>query len=154
MAQGSTGRDESRYAGFWWRALALLVDVLVVQILSFLAGVLIGGAIFLFSSAPLEQTNPYPPRWVVLMVNLTIPWLYFALMESSRLQGTIGKRVTRLRVTDLDGGRLSFGRATVRHFAKFISVLIIFIGFAMAGFTRRKQGLHDMIAGALVVRPV
>lgn len=153
MTHGSTGRGESRYAGFWWRALALLVDVLAVAALSFVAGVLIGGAIFLFSPAPLEQTNPYPPRWLVNMVNLAIPWLYFALMESSRLQGTLGKRLTGLTVTDVDGGRLSFTRATVRHFAKFLSVLIFFIGFVMAGFTRRKQALHDMIAGALVVRP-
>jgi len=144
--------SEPRYAGFWWRALALLVDLFVVQLGSFLAGVLIAGAIFLFSPAPLEQTNPFPPRWVVWAVNLALPWLYFALMESSRLQATLGKRLTRLAVTDVYGERMSFLRASARHFGKFLSIATAFIGFAMAGFTRRKQALHDLLAGALVAR--
>ena len=79
-------------------------------------------------------------------------WLYFALMESSSSQATIGKMALSLRVTDLSGERVTFGRASGRHFAKWISILTFFVGFMMAGWTAKKQALHDMIAGTLVVR--
>jgi uncharacterized RDD family membrane protein YckC len=79
-------------------------------------------------------------------------WLYEAAMESSSKQATLGKMVLGMRVTDLQGNRISFARATVRHFSKYISAMIIFIGYIMAGFTDRKQALHDMIAGTLVRR--
>ncbi|QIG54977.1 RDD family protein [Altererythrobacter sp. BO-6] len=66
------------------------------------------------------------------------------------MQGTPGKRALGLIVTDLDGGRISPMRAVGRYFAKILSTIILFIGFIMIGFTERKQGLHDMIAGTLV----
>ena len=77
---------------------------------------------------------------------------YFSLLESSRWQATLGKRVCGLRVTRLDGGRISLRRALGRYFAKFLSALILLIGFAMIAWTRRKQGLHDILADTLVVR--
>jgi uncharacterized RDD family membrane protein YckC len=86
------------------------------------------------------------------LVALVIRWLYFALMESSAWQATLGKKILGIQVTGLDGRRIGFGRATGRFFGKFISALILSIGFIMAGFTERKQALHDMIAGTLVVR--
>jgi uncharacterized RDD family membrane protein YckC len=55
-------------------------------------------------------------------------------------------------VTDLNGDRISFGKASGRFFGKIISRLILGIGFFMIGFTEKKQGLHDMIAGCLVVK--
>jgi uncharacterized RDD family membrane protein YckC len=79
-------------------------------------------------------------------------WLYFALLESSSWQGTLGKKALGLIVTDMMGRRISFARATGRHFAKIISGMILLIGYLMAGFTERKQALHDMIAGCLVFR--
>ena len=79
-------------------------------------------------------------------------WLYFSLMESSRLQATVGKLAVGIVVTDENGMRIGFGRATGRYFAKFISAIILGIGYLMAGWTQRKQALHDMIAGTLVVR--
>jgi uncharacterized RDD family membrane protein YckC len=78
-------------------------------------------------------------------------WLYFSLMESSKRQATLGKLALGIQVTDMDGKRVSFGKATGRHFGKFISALILFFGFFMAGWTEKKQGLHDMMAGCLVV---
>jgi uncharacterized RDD family membrane protein YckC len=57
-----------------------------------------------------------------------------------------------MKVTDLNGARISFGRATARHFAKVLSAFVLFIGFIMVGFTERKQGLHDLLAGTLVRR--
>ena len=79
-------------------------------------------------------------------------YLYYAFMESSANQATVGKIALGLKVTDTDGGRISFGRALGRTFAKILSVLTLFIGFIMAGFTDRKQALHDKIAHTLVVK--
>jgi uncharacterized RDD family membrane protein YckC len=81
-----------------------------------------------------------------------ISWLYFALMESSGSQGTLGKRLLGIRVTDLQGGRIGFGKATGRYFGKILSGMVFMVGFLMAGFTEKKQALHDMLAGTLVVR--
>jgi uncharacterized RDD family membrane protein YckC len=78
-------------------------------------------------------------------------WLYFALMESSSKQGTLGKMALSIVVTDVNGNRITFGRATGRYFGKILSGLILYIGYIMVAFTEKKQGLHDMIAGTLVV---
>jgi uncharacterized RDD family membrane protein YckC len=79
-------------------------------------------------------------------------WLYFSLMESSSSQGTLGKIACGLKVTDTRGRRISFGRATGRYFAKILSGLTLGIGYLMVGWTRQKRGLHDFVAGTLVVR--
>jgi uncharacterized RDD family membrane protein YckC len=84
-------------------------------------------------------------------ISMIIAWLYYALLESSSKQATVGKMALALVVTDLQGRRISFGRATGRHFSKIISGAILMIGFIMAGVTARKQALHDMIAGTLVL---
>jgi uncharacterized RDD family membrane protein YckC len=84
-------------------------------------------------------------------VILILDWLYFALMESSSKRATLGKMALGIIVTDLEGKRISFGRATGRFFSKILSGIIIYIGFIMVPFTDKKQGLHDMIAGTLVI---
>ena len=89
---------------------------------------------------------------VSIAISLCANWIYEAAMESSSRQATVGKMALGLKVTDLKGRRVSFARATGRHFAKFISGMILLIGYIMAGFTERKQALHDMIAGTLVIR--
>jgi uncharacterized RDD family membrane protein YckC len=73
-------------------------------------------------------------------------------MESSPQQATLGKMALGLKVTDLQGERLSFARATGRYFGKIVSSLILFVGFMMAGWTEKKQALHDIMAGTLVVK--
>ena len=73
-------------------------------------------------------------------------------MESSRRQATLGKMALGIRVTDLDGRRVSFARASGRWFGKILSSLIFGIGYLMVAFTEKKQGLHDMIAGTRVMR--
>ncbi|MDD1681583.1 MAG: RDD family protein, partial [Methanoregula sp.] len=85
------------------------------------------------------------------IVLIVIPWLYFAGFESSRSQATPGKLLMHIVVTDMTGNKPTFARVTLRHFAKFVSALIIFIGFLMIGLTQRRQGLHDRIAGCLVL---
>jgi uncharacterized RDD family membrane protein YckC len=73
-------------------------------------------------------------------------------MESSSRQATVGKMTLGLKVTDLAGRRISFARASGRYFAKYVSSMTLLIGYIMAGFTERKQALHDIIAGTLVIR--
>jgi len=86
-------------------------------------------------------------------ISLAVTWLYHAWMESSEWQATVGKKALGLVVTDMAGRRVSFGRATGRHFAKIVTNMVpVFIGYIMAGFTQNKQALHDMIAGCLILR--
>ena len=82
---------------------------------------------------------------------IVVPWLYFAGFESSRSQATPGKVLMHLVVTDMQGLKPTFARTSLRFFGKFISTLIIFIGFLMIAFTQKRQGLHDRIAGCLVL---
>jgi uncharacterized RDD family membrane protein YckC len=151
------------YAGFWVRFLAFLIDnavmgigfVLILIPLIFLTG--LGG--FIGEIHPNEDMNDvgifmlFGLLFLAATVSLLLTWLYHALMESSEWQATLGKKVLGLVVTDMAGRRVSFGRATGRHFAKIITNMVpAFIGYIMAGFTERKQALHDMIAGCLVLR--
>ena len=140
--------NDAEYAGFWARFCAAFLDLLIVTILSAGAGFVVG-----FSAA--FSGNHWGPSAYQLLgsiVGLIVNWIYFAGMESSLRQGTLGKRAMGIIVTDLSGERVSFGRATGRHFGKIVSALILCIGFIMAAFTERKQALHDMMAECLVVR--
>ncbi|MGB8355591.1 MAG: protein kinase, partial [Chthoniobacteraceae bacterium] len=81
------------------------------------------------------------------------PWfllIYWILMESSIYQASIGKMMTGIRVVDSNGHRLSLVRATGRNISKIVSCLTLMIGFMMAGWTKRKQALHDIMAGCYV----
>ena len=152
-----------RYAGFWLRFVAHLIDHIVLGIPFFL---IVMVPIFLFGGLHLlaHRGVPGPPdpvfvaaiflRFFFLIVLFVVAqWLYFAGMESSAREATFGKAAMSLRVTGLTGQHLSFGHATGRYFAKIISGLIpLGIGYFMAGFTEKKQALHDMIAGTLVLR--
>jgi uncharacterized RDD family membrane protein YckC/Tfp pilus assembly protein PilE len=131
------------YAGFWRRVAAYLVDLVVLIILGFAIGLVLGlieGVVFRHAIDAFNR-----------LAGMATGWLYFALQESSPAQATLGKRAVGLRVTDRRGERIGFGRATGRFFGKYISAILLCIGFMMAGWTRRKQGLHDMMAGTLVV---
>jgi uncharacterized RDD family membrane protein YckC len=85
------------------------------------------------------------------LLTTVVAWLYFAFCESSAWQGTLGKLALGIRVTDMQGRRISVPRALGRYPAKFLSAIILFVGFMMAGWTQRKQALHDMICGTLVL---
>jgi uncharacterized RDD family membrane protein YckC len=119
------------YAGFWKRVAALLIDSIVIS-----------------AASGLLTAVTFGMAWFSIFF---LPWVYEAIMLSSEKQATFGKMLLGIAVTDLNGSRISFGRATGRHFAKWLSALILGIGFLMAAFTERKQALHDMIADTLVV---
>ncbi|HYT24556.1 MAG TPA: RDD family protein [Candidatus Polarisedimenticolia bacterium] len=160
---GYAAQARVEYAGFWPRFLALLIDnvvmgigfVLVLIPLIFLTG--LGG--FLSQIHPDEELNDagifvlIGLIFLAATVSLVFTWLYHALMESSEWQATVGKKALGLVVTDMAGQRVSFARSTGRHFGKIITNMVpFFIGYIMAGFTAKKQALHDMLAGCLVLR--
>jgi len=154
------------YAGFWLRVVANLLDgfilavpvgiVIVILILSSSLGTFMHN----FPNPP-DPPDPSEAFGVALAIGIGVfillaivgNWLYFACFESSTWQATPGKKVLNIAVTDMTGARITFGRASGRFFAKFITRLIpLGIGFILAGITERKQALHDMIASTLVLR--
>ncbi len=149
------------YAGFWRRFGAAIVDLILLGIGGYLLLYLIDAAgVPMFESAEygtevgdLSASAEFSMELTALglVVQEVWQWLYLALFESSKLQATPGKLALGLRVTDLRGNRIGFWRSTARNLAKIISAVILFVGFMMAGWTQRKQALHDMIAGCLVV---
>jgi len=80
-----------------------------------------------------------------------VVWIYYAAMESSSLQATLGKKALGLKVTDLQGARVGFLRASGRYWGKLISVISFGAGFAMIFFTRERQAFHDYVAGCVVL---
>ena len=135
------------YAGFWKRFAAFILDYLIVMVLGLVAGGIVG-FIYGMSVTPPDKKIA---EALGAIAGLLVWWLYFAIMESSRKQATLGKMALGIRVVNLEGGHISFARATGRNFAKILSGLILMIGYLMAGFSARKQALHDMVAGCLVV---
>lgn len=157
----SAGEGQVSYAGFWRRFGAMIVDGIVVGV---------GGTAIVFAleaaGLPMFESAEYGAEMQGLSASADFAlsytplgsavwivgeWLYVALFESSKLQATPGKLALGLRVTDLEGRRIGFWRATGRNLGKIVSALILFVGFMMAGWTKRKQALHDMMAGCLVV---
>jgi uncharacterized RDD family membrane protein YckC len=134
---------ESPYAGFWKRFLAYILDSVVLVI-----GLIVFAMLLAALGLDIEDSDAEP---LVSLSFLALIWLYFALMESSSLQATLGKLTLGIKVTDLNGERVSLARASGRFFAKFVSLLLFCAGYVMVGLTARKQGLHDIIAGCLVL---
>ena len=153
------------YAGFWKRAAAWFIDSLVIAMGTSLIRPIIGPFLINAQTAQKlqqmqDKTIPFDPHVfaeilpagvVILTLSIVLPWLYFALMESSSKQATLGKMALGIKVVGLDGNRISFGRAFGRTLSKIVSRLILTIGYYMAGATRRKQALHDKMAGTYVV---
>jgi len=138
------------YAGFWTRFAAVLIDGIIIGIIQGILSVFAIGSAFVSSA---NDPNAFVSRFVKLyLIIFLIQWLYFALMESSAGQATLGKKAMGIKVTDEQGNRISFGRASGRFFSKFISSIIVCIGYLMMLWSDKKQCLHDKIAGTLVVR--
>lgn len=152
------------HAGFWKRVAAYILDAIILYIPQMLIEKALGGDA---AKAALQQAsldalgNPdammaanmhyYATMWPAMLLILVMGVLYFAVCESSAWQGTLGKLALGIRVTDLQGRRISFPRALGRYFAKILSAIILGIGFLMVAWTQRKQGLHDMICDTLVL---
>jgi uncharacterized RDD family membrane protein YckC len=138
------------YAGFWLRVAAFLIDGMILTAGYFI--LMFAVAFSLLAQGPEPQmAESLGFIFGLWLVSVIVPWLYVALMESSSKQATLGKMACGIKVTDLAGNRISFGRATGRHFAEAIIGFTFLVGYVMAAFTQRRQALHDMIASTVVV---
>jgi uncharacterized RDD family membrane protein YckC len=142
------------YAGFWLRAWAGAIDVALEASGALLLTFAIDLALRRFGR--LLGISPFVSKVATGMAFILIlavgSWLYCAFTESSSWRATVGKRVLGLQVVTADGDKVGFGQATVRHFMKFLSLFFLTIGFMMAGWTKRRQALHDMPSDCLVIR--
>ena len=130
-----------KYAGFWIRFWAYVIDCIFLTLLSI--------PYALWSAIAHTPVSSESPSFYV--ISWLVGWLYFSLFEASAWQATPGKRIMGLRVADLMGRRISFLRATGRYFSKIISGIILCIGYIMIGLTEKKQGLHDTMASTFVL---
>jgi uncharacterized RDD family membrane protein YckC len=140
------------FAGFWLRAVACFIDTILI------AAIFVLGASFfpstfekLLPTTPPSLTAMPQPAPLVIVLLVSLGCLYYTVFEASSWQATPGKRILKLYVTDLNGQRISIQRALIRNLARQISG-IFFIGYVIAGFTEKKQALHDIIASCLVFR--
>lgn len=145
--------NQQHYAGFWFRVIAAIVDVIICQIAVIIIVLPLGFALGLSMSGTSTQTEiEAVGSGLGTILGILIQWLYFTAQESSAWQATLGKKMLGIKVTDMNGERIGFGKANARYWSKILSALILFIGYFMVAFTEKKQGLHDMIAGTLVMR--
>jgi uncharacterized RDD family membrane protein YckC len=165
VAGFSAARGGVMYAGFWLRVVAYLLDKVLLGVALcavFIPLAIMTGAFAHFQTLVVNHREELNPEAIMAFISLfamyiaialAATWLYFAYFESSDWQATPGKRVMSIYVTDMSGQRLTFLHASGRFFSKLITALIpLWIGYIMAGFTERRQALHDMIASTLVVR--
>lgn len=145
----------SPYAGFWIRFLAYIIDAILLNVVAFILFVPVAVILGVASAGAgrmAEDIVGGVAMMALFPISLVIGWLYEASFTSSTRQATPGKMVVSIIVTDERGGRISFGRATGRHFGKILSGLILWIGYLVQPFTEKRQALHDMLAQTLVVR--
>ena len=155
----------TNYAGFWMRFVAIIIDGIIIGVAQSFIFVPILAALglgFASSAENMDFSDPGQAAGMIASItaliggywilSLSIQVLYFSFMEASKFQATLGKMALGLKVTDLNGGKLDFAKAFIRNLSKILSNITMFIGYIMAGFTEKKQGLHDMIASTLVVK--
>lgn len=144
-----------RYAGFWWRVLAAILDVIFIMlifmglaILLMILGVLSG------MPGPMMEQGGEPSvlEIFIVIVLYILSILYEPLFLSSKYQATLGMMVLNIQIVDMNFQRISFGKAFLRYLAQILSGLILYIGYIMIAFTEKKQGLHDIMVGTLVIR--
>ncbi|KAF5081808.1 RDD family protein [anaerobic digester metagenome] len=157
---------EIKYAGFWLRVAAYLIDSLVMSAGGLLIAipVIIGIVGFAVGLEGVDNPEDFleSGRWMYVggiiglillasLLGMVMGWLYYALMESSKYGGTLGKIAVGIKVVDMNGNKVTFGKATGRYFSRIVTNMTLFVGYIMAGFTEKKQALHDIIAGCLVI---
>lgn len=141
--ESAPGVQPTFYAGFWVRLAALIIDLVVMGVALWM--LILALAAMRGDSLAAASQGSHP--WL----NLVIGVLYYALLESSPLQGTLGKHAVGIKVTDEHGERISVGRGFRRAAGRLLSMLLLVFGFFMVSFTKRRQGLHDKIANTRVV---
>ncbi len=145
-----------QYARFWFRLGAHFIDGLILGVMSLAIQMPLGFSLgFDASHRPVDMADIFAILGIfgiLIVLSTAFAWLYEALLTSSHWQATVGKRALGIVVTDENGERISFLRATGRHFGKWISGLLLFAGYLIQPFTPKRQALHDILAGTLVVK--
>ena len=145
------------YAGFWKRVAASFIDSFITTALSYIVQIplmMIFGVSMVGMAGgddPFASGAGIAMIGLIYVVSIGIPLLYFSWMHSSTHQASLGKMAVGIKVVRSNGERISFWRAFGRYWGMVLSALILLIGYLMAGFTERKQALHDMISDTLVV---
>jgi uncharacterized RDD family membrane protein YckC len=142
------------YGGFWVRFVASIIDGIVIFIIHSISSLVFFGTLFPMPQNPesLEIEYLFSAQYLGSSIfSLVLDVVYYAGMQSSSKQATIGKMAFDLKVMRTDGSRISFLRGVGRYFSKWVSTIILMIGYIMSAFDRRKQALHDKIADTLVV---
>jgi uncharacterized RDD family membrane protein YckC len=147
--------QEIVYASFGKRLVASILDGVILYFANMLIMAFMG--ISMLNPGNFNDPEVLEAFWSKMFgiygVTIVSNWLYYALLESSEKQGTIGKMAMGIKVVSAtDSGRISFGQATGRHFGKFISTMILCIGYLMMLWSNKSQTLHDSMAGTLVIR--
>jgi uncharacterized RDD family membrane protein YckC len=141
------------FAGFWLRAIAFAIDTMILSFVFGLIGAAYPSELMIFPDPTFQSVLAIPRLTLAgFLLLFLIMWIYYAFFEASSWQATPGKRILRLYVADLAGRRITLGRASIRYFGRKISELTFLVGYVMAGFTAKKQALHDILAGCLVLR--
>lgn len=134
------------FGGFWRRLAAVLIDFIAMLVPLY--------CLLWITRYSLTHTTDADYQLLDTIdsgITLIMWWLYYALFNSSAWQASLGKRALGLKIIDSHGQRLSFARASGRFFAEYLSALTLCIGYMMAGWTKRKRSLHDMIARTYVI---
>lgn len=113
------------------------------------------GYVFTLRTSAEQQIDPVSGQDMSMVgvddITLFVLMIYWILADASRYQGSLGKRMLSLKVAGERGRRLRLAEAAGRNLLKILSAATLLIGFMMAGWTRRKQSLHDKIAGSYVL---
>lgn len=151
------------YAGFWKRLGASCIDTMIVAIgfyVVMIPIILVTYGIQMLMFQVLRELGSitvifYLAKWTGMFRIVTVVvspiWLYYVLMDSSKAQGTVGKRAMSIVVVDEGMKQISFGQASVRFWCRIVTVLTLGIGYIMAALTKNKQTLHDRISHTYVV---
>jgi uncharacterized RDD family membrane protein YckC len=155
LREGATPAVAARYAGFWIRVVATLIDAII---LGAVAGVIQVAVLGSFITIPRPQPGVIPDLGASLgmlglasLINMAVAATYEAFFVA-KLAATPGKLAVGIRVLRPDGSRVDLARAYGRYFAKIVSTVILFIGYIMVAFDSQKRGLHDMICDTRVVK--
>lgn len=142
------------YGGFWVRFVASIIDGIVIYIIHSISALVFFGTMFPMPQDPESMQLEYffSGQYMGYSIfSLLLDVVYYAGMQSSSKQATIGKMAFDLKVVRTDGSRITFLRGVGRYFSKIVSAIILMIGYIMAAFDSRKQALHDKIADTMVI---
>ena len=141
-------------ASFGWRFLAWVIDYFLISLLaSFIVNALIANGVVHAMSSYATLLKASPRELFIVQLSFIVPLIiYNTVCEASPMKGSIGKKLCRLVVVDIDGMGLTFVNALLRSFGKSISVFLLYIGFITIFFTEHKQALHDQLAKTYVVK--